>query len=55
MASERLTGSHFSTQVPRMFEASPFALQGIATAVRGAGAAAWLGYYYFISARAETD
>jgi hypothetical protein len=37
-----------------MFNAAPSARQGFATARRGAGAAAWLRYYYF-TARAETD
>ena len=54
MTSIRLTGSHFAAQALDMFKSVPSALQGLATAGRGAGAAAWLRYYYF-TAWAETD
>lgn len=37
-----------------MRNASPSFTLGLATAGRRAGAAAWLRYYYFIAARAET-
>lgn len=37
-----------------MFNAAPAAFKGFVTSGRGAGAAAWLGYYYF-AAWAETD
>jgi hypothetical protein len=36
-----------------MMNARPSSLRGFATAGRGAGAAAWL--YYYFTARAETD
>jgi hypothetical protein len=51
----RLTGSRFKAQMKIMFNAAPPALQGIAAAGHGAGAAAWVRYYYYFTARAETD
>ena len=38
-----------------MTNTAPSALEAVATAERGAGAAAWTIYYYYFAAEAEPD